>query len=173
MATIPTPIHSKPNLLIVNLPFDQSFHEPAEPQLDYSIPIFHSPFCGNDYKRCKQKADENGDENINPVCRVFWIHGYFSAISKNRWWNYLFECYNNTQWDQEKMIQISNNGNRMQELIYGTEGISNNTSNKNLGVPRDPRILVGQVNGIGLHFELTCSSFPDIKNFHCYYYPPL
>jgi hypothetical protein len=71
------------------------------------------------------------------------------------------------------MIQIAYNGNGFQELIYGTEGISNNTNNKNLGVPGDPRILVGQVNGIGLHFELVCSSFPGIKNVRYHYYPPL
>jgi hypothetical protein len=71
------------------------------------------------------------------------------------------------------MIQIAYNGNGFQELIYGAEGISNNTSNKNLGVPGDPGILVGQANGIGLHLGLTCSSFPDIKNLRCHYYPPL
>jgi len=71
------------------------------------------------------------------------------------------------------MIQISNDGKRMQELIYGTEGISNDAKDKNFGIPGNSRILVSQVNDVSLNFELVCSSFPGIKNVRCHYYPPL
>jgi hypothetical protein len=66
------------------------------------------------------------------------------------------------------MIQISNDGNRMQELIYGTEGISNDAKDKNFGIPGNSGILVSQVNGINLHFELVCFSFPGVREFCCH-----
>jgi hypothetical protein len=50
------------------------------------------------------------------------------------------------------MIQISNDGNRMQELIYGTEGISNDAKDKNFGIPGNSGIPISHVNGVELHF---------------------
>jgi hypothetical protein len=66
------------------------------------------------------------------------------------------------------MIQIPYDRDGIEELVYGTEGISNNANNKNLGIPGNSGILVSQVNSIGLHFEPVCLSFPGIKEFCCH-----
>jgi hypothetical protein len=41
------------------------------------------------------------------------------------------------------MIQVPYHRNGTKVLVYGTEGISEGTNNKNLGIPRNPRILEG------------------------------
>jgi hypothetical protein len=71
------------------------------------------------------------------------------------------------------MIQISNDGDGMQELIYGTEGISNDAKDKNFGIPRNPGVPISDVNGVELHFESVCSPFTRFKEFPSHYYPPL
>jgi hypothetical protein len=71
------------------------------------------------------------------------------------------------------MIQISNDGNGMQELIYGTEGISNDAKDKDFGIPRNPGVPVSDVNGVELHFESVCSPFPRSKESLSHYFPPL
>jgi hypothetical protein len=66
------------------------------------------------------------------------------------------------------MIQIPYDRDGIQELIYGTEGISNDADDKNLGIPWNSGVLVSQVNDVDFHLESACSSFPDVKAFCCH-----
>jgi hypothetical protein len=50
------------------------------------------------------------------------------------------------------MIQVPYDRNVMEELVYGTEGIPNEASNKNPGIPANSSVFVSHVNGVELLF---------------------
>ncbi len=64
--------------------------------------------------------------------------------------------------NQDEIIQVSQNSKKVRDLVYWTEGISDHAGSEYFGVPGHSGVFAGQVQSVGLDFQLSDSAFPSL-----------
>ena len=77
-----------------------------------------------------------------------------------------FDCQCNSQRYQNEIIQISKNWHKIRNQVNGAKGISNDTGNKEPGIPGRPWVTRSKVKRKGFGLDIASTLFEFFEHYH-------